>query len=311
MALHYMVEMNSTGKIVVVGSANTDMILKCHALPRPGQTILGGDFSIAAGGKGANQAVAAARLGGYVFFVARLGRDWMGDQALTNYRAEGIDCSYITRDESAASGVALIMVDDAAENLIGVAPGANGTLTPIETSAAESTVRDAAIVMVQLEIPLETVLFAINLARKHNVRIILNPAPARELPAEIYRDVVLTPNETEAALLTGESKVERAAQELLSLGARDVIVTLGERGAVWASRNQMQMIPAFQMRAIDTTAAGDAFNGGLAVALARGDEMPVAIRYASAVAALSVTKSGALPSLPTQNEVAQFLANVG
>ena len=303
------------GKIVVVGSANTDMILRCHALPRPGQTILGGDFSIAAGGKGANQAVAAARLGGDVTFIARLGRDWMGDQALANYRAEGIDCEYITRDESAASGVALILVDDAAENLIGVAPGANGKLTSKEVGAAESAIRAAAVVMVQLEIPLETVLFTIKLARENNVRVILNPAPARELPAETYRDILLTPNETEAALLTQQDVatqegIENAAKQLLGFGAGDVIVTMGERGAFWASRNQMQIIPAFHVHAVDTTAAGDAFNAGLAVALARGDHLPAAIRYASAVAALSVTKSGAQPSLPTENEVARFLSTV-
>ncbi len=300
------------GKIVVVGSANTDMILKCPQLPHPGETVLGGDLSIAAGGKGANQAVAATRLGGYVTFITRLGRDWMGDQALANYRAEGIVCDYITRDEAVASGVALIMVNDGGENLIGVAPGANGTLSPSHVQAAESAIRNAAVMMLQLEIPLETVLCAIDLARAHSVPVILNPAPTRELPAETYRDVILTPNETEAALLTHQdvSKregIENAARQLLARGARDVVITLGERGVLWASGNQMKTIPAFRVRAIDTTAAGDAFNSGMAVALARGDDMPSAIRYASAVSALSVTKLGAQASLPRREEVESFL----
>jgi ribokinase len=238
----------------------------------------------------------------------------MGDQALANYRVEGINCDFITRDDSAWSGVALIMVDDTAQNLIGVAPGANGTLTPKQVRAAESAIRDATIVMVQLEIPLETVHFTINLARRHNARVIVNPAPARELPANTYRDVVLTPNETEVALLTRqdvttELGIANAAKELLALGASNVIVTLGERGAVWLSRTEERSFPAFPVRAVDTTAAGDAFNGGLAVALARGHEMPAAILYASAVAALSVTKRGAQPSLPNGEQVEEFLRN--
>jgi ribokinase len=294
-------------RIVVVGSANTDMILKCERLPQPGETILGGQFAIAAGGKGANQAVAAARLGSAVTFIARVGYDWMGDQALASYRAEGIDCEYITRDEHTASGVALIMVDARAQNLIGVAPGANSTLTPEHIAQAESVIGQAAILVVQLEIPLETVAAAIRLARKHHIRVLLNPAPARALPSEMLRDVIITPNETEATILTSHVEAEDAARELLAFGASHVIVTLGERGALWATHAQMQCLPAFQVQPVDTTAAGDAFNGGLAVALARGKEMHDALRYASAVAALSVTRWGAQPSLPSQAEVEDFL----
>jgi len=254
-------------RIVVVGSANTDMILKCEHLPKPGETILGGEFAIAAGGKGANQAVAAARLGGDVAFVARLGRDWMGDQALANYRAEGIHCDFVTRDDRASSGVALIMVDRAAENLIGVAPGANGALTPAHVEQAESVIREAGALVVQLEIPLETVAAAIRLARKHAVRVILNPAPARVLPSELLQEVIVTPNETEAAILTRQevatqTGIENAARQLLALGPRAVVMTLGERGALWATRAQVQIVPAFRVQPVDTTAAGDAFNGG-------------------------------------------------
>ncbi len=301
------------GNIVVVGSANTDMILKCAHLPQPGETILGGEFAMAGGGKGANQAVAAARLGGAVTFVARLGRDAMGDQALAQYQAEGIACEHITRAESAASGVALILVDAAGENMIGVASGANATLLPEHVAAAEAAIRTAVVVLVQLEIPLETVAAAIRLAHKHNTRVILNPAPARALPAELLQDAVLTPNETEAAILTHqdvttEAGIENAARQLIALGAHQVVMTLGERGALWATRAHTQIVPAFPVTPVDTTAAGDAFNGGLAVALARGDDMLPAIRYASAVAALSVTKFGAQPSLPTRAQVETFLA---
>ncbi|MBI5651147.1 MAG: ribokinase [Chloroflexi bacterium] len=294
--------------IIVVGSANTDMILKCERLPRAGETILGGEFAIAAGGKGANQAVAAARLGAEVTFVARLGRDWMGDQAEQNYRAAGIDCAYLTRDERAASGVALIMVDARAENLIGVAPGANATLTPADVARAEPAIRAADVLLAQLEIPLDTVIAAIDLARQSNARVILNPAPARELPSELYRDVLLTPNETEAAHLTGEDDPARAATRLLALGARAVVMTLGARGALLATPDESRVIEGFRVQAVDTTAAGDAFNGGLAVALARGEDLPGAVRYACAVGALSVTRFGAQPSLPTRAQVEIFLA---
>jgi ribokinase len=236
----------------------------------------------------------------------------MGDQTLANCRAEGINCDYITRDELASSGVALIMVDTRAENLIGVAPGANATLKPEHVEQAESAIRRASVLMVQLEIPLETVEAAIHFARKHDVRVILNPAPARELPAHLLQDVLATPNETEAAILTGldtttSAGIANAAKQLLEKGARQVVITLGERGVLLATREQMEQVPAFQVQAVDTTAAGDAFNGGLAYALSRGDDMLEAIRYASAVAALSVARFGAQPSLPTRDEVAAFL----
>jgi ribokinase len=281
-------------------------------LPGVGETILGGEFAIAAGGKGANQAVAAARLGAEVTFVTRLGCDWMGDQALENYRAEGINCDYVSRDAHASSGVALIMVDADAKNLIGVAPGANALLKPEHVEQAERVIRQASILMVQLEIPLNTVEAAIRLARKHDVRVILNPAPARQLPASLMHEVILTPNETEAAILTGLDMatcagIEKTAQRLLETGAHSIAITLGERGVLLATHELIEQVPVFQVHAVDTTAAGDAFNGGLACALARGDAMSVAIRYASAVAALSVTRFGAQPSLPTRNQVEAFL----
>jgi len=300
------------GKIIVVGSSNTDMILRCAHLPKPGETILGNDFVIAGGGKGANQAVAAARLGAEVTFVARLGRDAMGDQALMNYRAEEIDCDFITRDELASSGVALIMVDAAAENFIGVAPGANATLMPSHILQAEPVFQSAKVLLLQLEVPLEAIAQAIKLAQRWNVQAILNPAPAQNLPDDLIRDVILTPNETEIGYLVGTSiktmnDVEQAAGKLLKRGARALIVTLGEQGAFVATPSASCVVPSFKVDAVDTTAAGDAFNAGLAVALARGDELLTAVQFACAVGALSTTQFGAQPSLPRKEEVERFL----
>jgi ribokinase len=301
------------GRIVVVGSANTDMILKGERLPRPGETVLGGEYFTAAGGKGANQAVAAARLGAEVAFVARLGRDWLGDAALAAYTQEGLDCRAITRDETLPSGVALIMVDSAGENLIGVAPGANGALRPEHVEQAEAVFRDASVLLVQLEIPLDTVAAALRLARRHGVRAILNPAPAQPLPDEVLQGVLLTPNEGELGRLAAQhvpaetrAAVEAAAVQLLARGAEHVVVTLGRQGALLMP--ERLAVPGFDVVAVDTTAAGDAFNGGLAGALARGAPLPEAVRYACAVGALAVTRLGAQPSLPTGVEVDQFLA---
>ena len=294
-------------QIIVVGSANTDMILKCERLPGAGETILGGDFVMAQGGKGANQAVAVARLGTRVAFVTRLGRDAMGNRSEAGYLHEGIDCDFISRDDNAASGVALIMVDASGENLIGVAPGANYSLAPEHVAQAEAAIRAANVLLVQLEIPLDTVTTAINLARKWNSRVILNPAPARELPVELLEDVILTPNEHELSIIAGIADPEQAAKHLIEQGARAVVVTLGERGALLVTAAQSRIIPTFPVNVVDTTAAGDAFNAGLAVALARGDNLPDAVRYACAVGALAVTQFGAQPSLPTAAQVAKLL----
>jgi len=300
------------GRIVVVGSANTDMIIKGERLPKPGETVLGGNYFTAAGGKGANQAVAAARLGSEVTFVTRLGRDWLGDQALANYRAEKINCDYITRDDHAPSGVALIMVDAKGENLINVAPGANSALLPQHIEAASPLIQKADVLLVQLEIPLDTVAAAIQLAQRHNVRVILNPAPATDLAESMLRGVILTPNETESARLTkieagSPDSLDRMLTYLIQSGVANVVMTLGKRGAMLAISAEKIIVSGFEVQALDTTAAGDAFNGGLATALARGDDLESAARYACAVAAISVTRLGAQPSLPTANEVVKFL----
>jgi ribokinase len=296
-------------KIVVVGSANTDMLIRSAHLPQPGETVMGGEFMPAAGGKGANQAVAAARLGAAVSFVACLGDDELGRQALAGYQAAGIDCSYISRISGVASGVALIMVDAQGENMISVAPGANAHLNPTLVERAEAAIAGADMLLTQLEIPLETVAAALRLAHKHGVPAILNPAPARPLPAELLQGVTLTPNQGEAALLCNQQSGEAAelAAQLLAMGAQQVLLTRGARGAYYAGPVGSGEIAAFSVAAVDTTAAGDACNAGLALALARGEPLPAASRYACAVAALATTRSGAQPSLPTAAEVLQLL----
>lgn len=294
--------------IVVVGSSNTDLIVRAERLPRPGETVLGGEFFTAAGGKGANQAVAAARLGVATTLVARLGADAYGQAALTNFQQDGVNVRYIKLDEGAPSGVALIVVDVAGHNLITVAPGANARLTPEDVEAARLAFSEAHVLLLQLETPLETVLAAARLGRALGLTVILNPAPAQALPPEIYTLVdILTPNETEAQVLTGENEPEKAAQRLLAWGVKTVIITLGSAGALYAIPNQIERVPSFSVPVVDTTAAGDAFNGGLAVALALGEALPAALRFANAVAALAVTKAGAQPSLPSAASVAEFL----
>lgn len=296
-------------KIVVVGSSNTDMIIKLDHIPRPGETILGGEFVTAAGGKGANQAVGAARAGGDVSFIARVGRDMFGDKAVAGFTKEGIDAGYILRDSASPSGVALIFVAKDGENSIAVAGGANTRLSPADIRKARKTLTGASVLVMQLETPLDTVQAAADMAARSGVLVILNPAPARPLPDKLLRKVsIITPNETEAELLTGikvknESAASRAAAKLLERGVGTVILTLGSRGAFVADRNERRLVPGFRVKPVDTTAAGDVFNGTLAVALAEGKSMLDAVRFANAAAAISVTRFGAQPSAPYRNEI--------
>jgi ribokinase len=301
-------------KIVVVGSSNTDMIVKLPHLPKPGETVSGGAFSTAAGGKGANQAVAAARAGADVGFVARVGEDSFGEQAIAGFVGDGIDVRHVTRNPAAPSGVALIFVDDAGENCIAVAPGANAELTPQDIEAAEELITEADVVVMQLETPIEAVERAAALANEHGVRVILNPAPARPLSDEILSKVsILTPNESEAELLTGvqvndDAGAEQAARALVARGVDTVILTLGSRGAFVFESGEGELVPSFEVQAVDTTAAGDVFNGTLGVGLAEGKPLAQAVRFANAAAALSVTKLGAQPSAPTRSEIETFLS---
>jgi ribokinase len=299
--------------IVVIGSSNTDMIVRMDRIPAPGETVLGGRFSTAAGGKGANQAVAAARAGGQVVFIARVGADSFGEQAIAGFTADGIDTRFIVRDDTAASGVACIFVDRNGQNSIAVASGANMRLSPADIRAAENVIAQAAMVLLQLEIPLETVEAAVQIAALHGVPVILNPAPARPLSDDLLQKVsILTPNEIEAGMLTGitvtdEASARQAAQILRSKGVAAVVVTLGDRGALLSGCDHAEIITAFKVMAVDATAAGDVFNGALALRLSEGRSIEEAIRFASAAAAISVTRLGAQPSAPRREEIEEFL----
>lgn len=299
-------------KIVVVGSSNTDMILKLDRIPQPGETILGGEFVIAAGGKGANQAVAAAAAGGAVTFIARVGNDMFGNQAIAGFVEHGINVNHVQQDKC-ASGVALIFVAQDGENSIGVGSGANAKLSPADVRKAKSAFAAADAVVMQLETPLETVQAAADLATSCRARVILNPAPAQPLPDKLLKKVsILTPNETEAELLTGikvtdEASCGRAADILLRKGVQTVIITLGSRGAFVATADSKRLVAGFKVKPIDTTAGGDTFNGALAVALAEGQPMADAVRFANAAGAISVTRMGAQPSAPSRKEIEKLV----
>jgi len=300
-------------KIVVIGSSNTDMVIKMDRIPKPGETILGGEFVTAAGGKGANQAVGAARAGGQVVFVARVGQDVLGDQAIAGFRRDGIDVRQVFRDASAPSGVALIFVAKDGENSIAVAGGANGRLSPADIRKAAPAIRAADTVLLQLETPLATVQAAAELAARARARVILNPAPARPLPDQLLKRVsILTPNETEAALLAGVEvsdavSAAKAAEVLLRRGVQTVVITLGARGAFVAGPEAHGLVPGFPVKPVDTVAAGDIFNGALAVALGEGKPLLDAVRFANAAAAISVTRPGAQPSAPRRAEIEKLL----
>ncbi|MBL7135896.1 MAG: ribokinase [Candidatus Marinimicrobia bacterium] len=300
-------------KIVVVGSSNTDMVIKLERLPGPGETIIGGDFIMAAGGKGANQAVAAARLGGEVTLVARVGADIFGGQAIQNFQKEGINADFIVEDNEDPSGVALIFVDRKGENSIAVASGANENLSSEDVMKAKDVIASSEILIMQLETPLETVKTAAKIAHENGVKVILNPAPARALDGPIYQYLsILTPNETEIELLTGmtvqdEKSAEKAARVLLAKGLGTIIVTLGSKGALLVTQDDCKRIPGFEVKAVDATGAGDVFNGALAVAIAEKKTLMDALLFANAAAALSVMKLGAQPSAPKRNEIENLL----
>ena len=300
-------------RVLVIGSSNTDLIIRASKLPSPGETVLGGAFFIAAGGKGANQAVAAARAGAQVTFIARTGRDDFGEQVLSAFQREGIDTRWIVSDPDLPSGVAFILVDERGENSIVVASGANAALSPDQIQ--DRAYQNAEICLLQLEIPLETVVHAASLSTKNKTRVILNPAPAADLPAEIWPHLFLiTPNQTEAEHLTGippnsAKNIAKAAEKLLQKGAQNAIITLGAQGAFLATSDQTLHIPAFKTTPIDTTGAGDAFNGALSCALSENHSLETAIRFACAAGALTVGKAGAQPAIPTRDQIDALLAN--
>ena len=297
-------------KIFVAGSSNTDMVIRSTRLPLPGETIIGGEFFMNPGGKGANQAVAAARLGGDVIFCCKLGRDIFGDSAIRQFEKEGIDTRFVSFDETHPSGVALINVDERGENAITVASGANEWLLDTDVTAALTPVlQEVGFLLVQLEIPLLTVIHLANLGAQHQKIVILNPAPAQQLPPELYPLLDwITPNETEAEILTGISvtgheTARAAAAKLREKGVRQVIITMGALGAWISAPGLEQWVPTQTVKALDTTAAGDVFNGALAVALAEEKDPLTAVQFASTAATLSVTRMGAQASAPYRHEI--------
>lgn len=291
-------------RIVVIGSVNTDMVVRGARIPSPGETVTGGTFLRADGGKGANQAVAAARAGAEVTFVARVGADELGEAAVARLAAEGIDVNRVERDPDQATGVALIMVGEGGENAISVAPGANALLSVEDVETARAVIESADVLLTQLETPLPAVERAATIASAAGVTVILNPAPARRLPDSLLALVdVLTPNEGEAAYLSGEARPAAAASKLRDHGATTVVVTLGAEGALIVAEGREASVPGFPVTAVDTTAAGDAFSGSLAVSLAEGLDLALAVRRACAAGALATTVHGARPSLPVRAQV--------
>jgi len=301
--------MNQRNSIVVIGSSNTDMIVKSDHLPLPGETVLGGKFTTAPGGKGANQAVAAARLGGDVTFVAKVGADQFGDAAVSNYAKDGMDTTYVTRSAESASGIALILVDEKGENSISVASGANADLSIRDIDDAKAVIQNAAIVLMQLESPMETVLYAAKVAYEGGAKVVLNPAPAAPIPEEMYQYLdAVTPNETESEILTGvkvedEPSALKASEVFIGRGVKRVVITLGSKGAFVNDAGDSYMVPARKVKAVDTTAAGDTYNGAMCVALAEGKPLKEALEFATKASAIAVTRMGAQPSIPSREEV--------
>ena len=299
----------SAKKIIVIGSTNMDMVVKTSHLPTPGETVLGGSFFMNSGGKGANQAVAIARLGGDATFITKIGNDIFGKQSTQLFDDEGINTRYILSDHTSPSGVALITVDDQGENSIVVASGANANLTPSDVETLLNKISNIDIILVQLEIPLETVNFIAQYTATNKIMLIVNPAPANTLSPELIKNIdIITPNAKEAEMLTGVKvknveSAEKAAHILQKKGVKTVIVTLGAIGAVVLDGSICQLVPAQKVEAIDTTAAGDVFNGALAVAISEGQSIIKAVEFSCLASSLSVTKLGAQSSIPHRNEL--------
>ncbi len=299
----------SNGKIVIVGSSNTDMVIKSARIPEPGETILGGTFFMNPGGKGANQAVTVSRLGGDVVFVTKTGNDLFGRQSIELYANEGINTDYIFSDAKNPSGVALIMVDDKGENCIAVASGANASLSTKDINAAKKEIENAEIVLMQMEIPMETIEYVASLASKKGVKVILNPAPAAALSDQLLSCLyMITPNKSEAEMISGVKvtgwESARAAADVISAKGVDIVViTLGSLGAMIKEGSTYYNVPAEKVTAVDTTAAGDTFNGALCVAMAEGKSVHEAVQFASKASSIAVTRMGAQASIPQRREL--------
>jgi ribokinase len=302
-----------SSSIVIVGSINMDLVVRAPHIPVPGQTVLGRDFASIPGGKGANQAVAVARLGAPAVMIGRVGNDDFGNRMLAGLKNEGIDCTWVKTTAGAASGIAMIVVADNGENAITVASGANLAVTPADVDAAEETIRQAGVCLLQLELPIETVEYTADLCRRHGVETILDtaPVPTAGLPESLFHADIVSPNESEASQLIGLSAAkspQAIAASLHRRGCRSVVLKLGQRGAYALSPEGESAVPGFAVNAVDTTAAGDAFTAALAVTRSWGWKLNEAIRFANAAGALACTRMGAQPSMPTRSEVEAFLA---
>jgi ribokinase len=308
----------SIPRITVVGSYATGLTLKVKRLPSTGETVLASDYRVDYGGKGSNQAVGCARLGMESVFVAKIGEDAFGEMALRLYREEGIDIAFVRRTAEHHTGVGFILVEaETGNNCIALDPGANELLSAAEVAQCDSAFKSAAVVLTQLEIPVVAAEAALARGRANGAITILNPAPVRPLPASVLQLVdVLTPNQTEAKVLTGRSpdagvEPDEVARDLIRAGVRQVVITLGEKGALVVTASSSKHIPAMPMRAVDTTGAGDAFNAGLATALASGENLESAVEFAVVTGGLAVTKEGVIPSLPRRADVVEFYRQRG
>ncbi|MEI6061579.1 MAG: ribokinase [Bacteroidota bacterium] len=299
-------------KIVVVGSCNTDMVIKADRLPVPGETILGGTFFMNPGGKGANQAVAASRMGGNVTLISKTGNDVFGKQSVMLYTAENIKTDFIYSDPKHPSGVALITVDSQGENCIVVASGANAYLTPSDIDKASAEIENSDLVLMQLEIPIDTVEYVAEMANKKGIKVILNPAPARALSDNLLKQLyIIIPNKSEAEILSGikVSDIESAKQaaDIISAKGVDIVViTLGSQGALIKEYKEYLFVEAFKVDALDTTAAGDTFCGAFCVGLSEGRSIPEAVKLAARAAAITVTRMGAQASIPYRSELSSL-----
>jgi ribokinase len=305
-------------RITVVGSYATGLTMKVQRLPSTGETLLGTGYRVDYGGKGSNQAVGSARLGANVNFVARIGKDAFGEMALGLYRDEGIDVAHVKRTAGAPTGVGFIIVEAASgNNCIVIDPGANELLSADDVSGCAAAFQSTSVVLTQLEIPVAAAEAALRFGRAAGAITILNPAPVRALPPSVLQMVdVLTPNQVEAKVLTGRSpdaviEPDQLAHELIRSGVRQVVMTMGERGALIVTSSSSTHVPAISVSAVDTTGAGDAFNAGLAVALASGTSLEAAVQFAVVTGGLAVTKEGVIPSLPSQNEIRDFYQGRG
>lgn len=302
-------------KIVVVGSCNTDMVIKADRLPVPGETILGGTFFMNPGGKGANQAVAAARMGGSVTLISKTGNDVFGKQSVMLYNAENIKTDYVFSDPKHPSGVAMITVDSNGENCIVVASGANASLSPADIDKARKEIESSDLVLMQLEIPVETVEYVAEMAHRKGIPVILNPAPARTLPETLLKNLyIIIPNKSEAEILSGikvtdQESARKAAAIISAKGVDIVVITLGSQGALIKDKEEYHFVEAFKVDTIDTTAAGDTFCGSLCVGLSEGKSISEAVEMAARAAALTVTRMGAQGSIPYRPELASLDKN--